>query len=59
MLRLLLQLLPLWPKARSAAKYFFCAFSLGAQRLEQMAVKCAEYIDIGFSFLLWHHSEHV
>lgn len=45
--------------AKRSQIFFFCAFSLVAQRLEQMAVKCAESIDTRFSSLLWHRSEHV
>lgn len=51
---------PMAKGAKRSQIFFFCASSLVAQRLEQMAaVKCAEYIGTGFSFLLWHRSEHV
>ena len=46
-------------KGAKRSQVFFCVLFLRVPRLAQITVKCAEYIDTGFSFLLWHCSEHV
>jgi hypothetical protein len=46
-------------KGAKRSQIFFCVLFLTVPRLAQITVKCTEYIDTGFSFLLWHCSEHV
>lgn len=46
-------------KGAKRSQIFFRVLFLGVLQLAQMTVKCAEYSDTGFSFLLYHCSEHV
>lgn len=46
-------------KGAKRSQIVFRVLFLGVPRLAQMTVKCAEYIETGFSFLLCHCSEYI